>query len=228
MGKNKLKKFADVLSFSNVYENFYPKDPKLAGKDGVVTDWNAQWSKNHFKNDHPLILELACGGGEYTLGLAKLYPDINFIGVDIKGNRIWKGASKALDQGIENVAFLRTRIEQIDLFFGKEEVDAIWITFPDPFLRNSKSNRRLTSPYFRNKYKAFLKKDAKVHLKTDSNQLYAYSISTILEDPTAKILYKNDNIYRHPLILEELNIKTYYEMMHLERQKLIKYLQFTL
>jgi tRNA (guanine-N7-)-methyltransferase len=228
MGKNKLKKFAAIFTFPNVFENFNPRDPKLAGKDGEITELKGQWAKKFFKNENPIVLELACGGGEYTVGLSKIYPDINFIGLDIKGSRIFKGASEALEKGYKNVAFVRTRIEQIDHFFAENEVDQIWITFPDPFLRNSKSNRRLTSPFYRAKYKKLLKKDGIIHLKTDSNILYAYTLSSIIDDPSTDLLYKNDNIYAHPLLLEELNIKTYYELMHLERGRYIKYLQFTI
>ena len=228
MGKNKLKKFADVYSFPNVFENFNPRDPKLSGKDGEITELKGQWASKYFKNSNPIILELACGGGEYTVGLSQMYPSFNFIGLDIKGSRIWKGAKTALDNDYNNVAFVRTRIEQIEHFFAKNEVDQIWITFPDPFLRNSKSNRRLTSPFYRSKYKLILKDNGLIHLKTDSNILYAYTLSSLIDDNSTKLLYKNDNIYAHPLHLPELEIKTYYEAMHLERGRYIKYLQFNL
>ncbi len=146
--KNKLQRFADNLSFPNVYENFDVAHTVLTGKDGTTADMKGKWNELHFKNDNPLVLELACGYGEYCVGMGKMYPNRNFLGVDIKGARIWSGAKLALKEGIENAAFLRTRIEMIDKFFAPEEVSEIWITFPDPFLRESKSNRRLTSPPF--------------------------------------------------------------------------------
>ena len=141
--RNKLEKFAALWTYSNVYENFDPTKPQLTGENGEIVDLKGKWNEKHFKNDNPLILELACGRGEYSLGLARMYPDRNFIGVDVKGARIWQGASIALKEELNNVAFLRTRIEQITNFIGQGEVDEIWITFPDPFLRKSKSNRRI-------------------------------------------------------------------------------------
>ena len=146
--RNKLQKFAELLTFPNVYENFDPENPQLIGLNGMPVDRKGKWKKEHFKNDFPITLELACGRGEYSLGLGRMYPERNFIGVDIKGARIWKGARIALEENLTNVAFLRTRIEQIALFFDPEEIDEIWITFPDPFLRKSKANRRLTSCRF--------------------------------------------------------------------------------
>ena len=175
MGRRaKLEKFAEVLSFANVYENYTPKDPKLVGKDGAITDLKGKWAKNHFGNNAPIVLELACGKGDYAIGMAKMYPGKNFIGVDIKGNRIWRGAKTALEQDLKNVAFLRTRIEQIEYFFDAHEVSEIWITFPDPFERKSKANRRLTSPNFLKKFKQILDPKGLVHLKTDADRTYKY------------------------------------------------------
>ena len=136
--RNKLQKFAEVLSFSNVFENFSHSDPHLVGQNAERVDLKGKWQSDHFKNSNPVTLELACGKGHYTLGLARMYPERNFIGVDIKGARIWRGAHDALEEGLSNVAFLRTRIEQIAAFFEPHEVAEIWITFPDPFLRKSK------------------------------------------------------------------------------------------
>ncbi len=226
--RNKLEKFAEILSFPNVYENYDPKAPQIVGKDGVPVEMKGSWTKNHFKNDKPLVLELACGKGDYTLGLAERFPDKNFIGIDIKGNRIWKGAHTALENKIDNAAFFRTRIEQIALFFEKDEVDEIWITFPDPFLRKGKSNRRLTSPFFLNHYRKFLKDGGIVNLKTDSPVLYEFTLETIAEDDKCNLLYEDHDIYSKPLYRPELEIKTFYEQMHLEDGRTIKYVKFTI
>ena len=226
--KNKLKKFAEVASFPNVYENMDPKEPALMGAEETLVDLKSKWKSDHFGNDHPITLELACGGGEYTLELAERYPDRNFIGVDIKGARIWKGAKKALGRKLANVAFLRTRIEQIACFFDAEEVDEIWITFPDPYLKKSKKNKRLTSPRFIAEYRKFLKPDGLIHLKTDEPNLYQYTLETILEDQKCKLNYYSPDIYSAPLLIPELATQTYYEKMHLEEGKKIKYIQFTI
>ncbi len=226
--RNKLEKFAEILSFPNVYENYDPKAPQIVGKDGVPVEMKGKWCANHFKNDHPLVLELACGKGDYTLGLARRFPDKNFIGMDVKGNRIWKGASTALEEKLDNAAFFRTRIEQIALFFEKDEVDEIWITFPDPFLRKSKANRRLTSAFFINHYRKFLKADGIINLKTDSPSLYTFTLETIAEDANCELLYHDDDIYSKLLYCPELEIKTFYEKMHLEDGRKIKYVKFRL
>ncbi len=226
--RNKLEKFAEILSFPNVYENYNPKAPQIVGKDGVPVELKGQWAQKHFQNDHPIVLELACGKGDYTLGLARLNPDKNFIGVDIKGNRIWKGARTALEEKLENVAFFRTRIEQIALFFDQNEVDEIWITFPDPFIRKSKANRRLSSAFFINHYRKILKPEGVVHLKTDAHSLYEFTLETLAEDPKCQLIYQDDDIYSKPLYSPELEIKTFYEQMHLEAGKTIKYVKFTI
>lgn len=223
--RNKLKKFSEILSFENVYENYNPKQPELTAKEGEKVTLIGKWANTHFKNDHPITLELACGRGEYSLALARKYPENNYIGVDVKGARIWKGASFALEDKLTNVAFLRTRIEQIDLFFDKEEVKEIWITFPDPFLRKSKANRRLTSTYFLDKYKKILAPGGLLHLKTDDPVLYEFSLETIKQHPDYNILYTCDDIYSGPLFLPELEFKTYYERKHLEIGRTIKYIQ---
>jgi tRNA (guanine-N7-)-methyltransferase len=226
--KNKLKKFAEVLSFPNVYENFNPKSPQLVGKDGVPVNLRSKWQQDHFKNNNPITLELACGGGEYTLALAEMYPDRNFIGVDIKGARIWKGAKKALERNLQNVAFLRTRIEQITEFFDPGEVEEIWITFPDPYLKKSKKNKRLTSSRFINEYRKILKPEGIIHLKTDEPNLYQFTLETLVEDQDCDVLYHNPDIYSGNLLIPELEFKTFYEKMHLEEGKSIKYVQFTI
>lgn len=224
--RNKLQKFAELLTFPNVYENFDAKQPELTGQDSEIVDLKGRWGSAHFKNNQPITLELACGRGEYSLGLARTYPDRNFIGVDIKGARIWKGAKIALDEGLNNVAFLRTRIEQIALFFAPEEISEIWITFPDPFLKESKSNRRLTSPVFINEYRKILKQYGIVHLKTDEPNLYDFTLETLSDDPKVEILYHDDDIYAKALPFQELKLKTYYEQMHLSEGKKIKYVRF--
>ena len=226
--KNKLKRFADILSFPNVYENFSMKEPQLVGKDGEEVTRKGKWKELHFKNDNPITLELACGGGEYTVGLAEMYPERNFIGVDIKGARIWKGAKQALEKGLDNAAFLRTRIELIDVFFEPGEVADIWITFPDPFLLDSKVNRRLTSPNFLKEYRKFLPKGSLIHLKTDSPELYEFTLETIEEYPHTTLLYEDDDIYSKPLPMKELELKTHYERKHLENKLTIKYVRFQL
>lgn len=223
--RNKLQKFAELLTFENVYENKNAEKPQLT-HGNIPIDLKGKWNTLHFKNEQPITLELACGRGEYTLSLAQQYPERNFIGVDIKGARLWKGATIAREQNLHNAAFLRTRIEQITHFFAPEEVDEIWITFPDPFLRKGKANRRLTSPYFLNTYRKILKKGAIIHLKTDEPNLYEYSLETLHVDHQSTILYQDNDIYTKPLPIAELNTHTYYEKLHLEAGKKIKYIQF--
>jgi len=226
--RNKLEKFAELLSFPNVYECFDPTDPQLIGLHGTEVDLRGEWAEKHFQNGRPIVLELACGRGEYTLGMARRFLERNFIGVDVKGARIWKGARIALGEGLVNAAFLRTRIEQIAAFFAPGEVAEIWITFPDPFLRKSKANRRLTSPRFLAEYRKILRPEGLIHLKTDEPNLYAYTLDVLADADAAELLYHDDNIYAKPLPLPELEIKTYYERLHLQKGKTIKYVQFRL
>ncbi|WP_235298160.1 tRNA (guanosine(46)-N7)-methyltransferase TrmB [Portibacter marinus] len=224
--RNKLQKFAEIVSFPNVYENYDPKHPQLVGINHEPIDLKGKWNGGHFKIEHPLVLELACGRGEYSLGLGEMYPSKNFIGVDVKGARIWKGAKQALDSKMNNVAFLRTRIEQINLFFDKAEVSEIWITFPDPFLKDSKENRRLTSPNFLNRYKEILEPGGIINLKTDSPELYAYTKEVLVERDDLETIYDKDDIYSDDLEFQELEIKTYYERSHLLDGRKIKFLKF--
>lgn len=226
--RKKLKKFADLLAFPNVYENFSYDKPALIGLNNEVFDAKGNWHAKHFKNDKPITLELACGRGEYTLGLAEMYPDRNFIGVDIKGARIWQGASKAIESNLSNVAFLRVQIEQIAEFFAPDEVAEIWITFPDPFLKDSKSNRRLTSPQLLPEYKKILPAGGVVNLKTDSPELYEFTLETLAEQSDYTLLYNDDDIYAKELPMPELALKTYYEGMHLKKGLTIKYVKFRL
>lgn len=228
MGKNKLRKFSENLLFRNVYENFDIQTTELLGEGGTQADLKGKWATGHFHNDHPITLELACGRGEYSLALARRFPDRNFIGVDIKGARIWKGASQALEEDLANVAFLRTRIEKIASFFEAGEIDEIWITFPDPFPRKSKANRRLSGPNFIKEYRKILRQNGTVHLKTDDPGLYEFTMASLSSDPECRILYHSEDIYVAPLVFPELEIKTYYERMHLEAEKKIKYIRFSI
>ena len=186
------------------------------------------WREQYFGNSNPIFLELGCGKGEYTVGLARLYPQINFIGVDIKGARMWTGAKQALQEGLRNVAFLRTNIEAIEYFFGEDEVNGIWLTFSDPQMK--KVNKRLTSTNFLNKYRKFLKHEGEINVKTDSNFLYTYTkavaeLNHLQQDVCC------DNIYAVSNVMESnpnLNIRTYYEQMWLDRGITIKYIRFHL
>jgi tRNA (guanine-N7-)-methyltransferase len=221
--RNKLQKFSELLTFPNVFENFSFKDPHLTGINGEPIDLKGLWNEAHFGANRPITLELACGGGEYTLGLARQYPGRHFIGVDIKGARIWKGARKALAEQLDNVAFLRTRIELIDHFFAPGEISEIWITFPDPFLNSP--NRRLTAPVFLDTYKKILQPGGLIHLKTDDPTLYEYTLEVLATRKDYELLYHDDDIYAKPLPMPELEIKTKYEGMHLEVGKTIKYVR---
>ena len=174
MGKNKLEKFADMASYPHVFE--YP----YSAVDDVPFEMRGKWNESFFKNDHPIVLELGCGRGEYTVGLGRLFPDKNFIGVDIKGARMWSGATESMQAGMKNVAFLRTNIEIIDRFFSENEVSEIWLTFSDPQMK--KATKRLTSTYFMERYRRFLKPDGIIHLKTDSNFMFTYTRCMIEEN----------------------------------------------
>jgi tRNA (guanine-N7-)-methyltransferase len=222
MSKNKLQKFSDLLSFPNVYENFDPQYPKLiVGMNQEATMPNG-WAMDHFNNELPITVELACGRGEYCLGLAGRYPDKSFVGVDIKGARIWKGAKIALEKNFTNVVFLRTRIEQMRLFFKEQEISEIWITFPDPFLK--KENRRLTSPQFLELFYPLLKDKGLIHLKTDSRELYDFTLKVVERDSNWSLLMHSDDIYHGDLVHPDLDIMTYYENMHLGAGKKITYI----
>lgn len=227
MGKNKLMKFSELATFPNTYQNYDVTDPKLIDHRGQAVQLRGAWNERHFATPQPIVLELACGGGEYTVALAQHEPHRNYIGVDIKGARIWKGAKRALELGLDNAAFLRTRIEQLDLFIGTGEISEIWITFPDPFLRESKSQRRLTSERFLRIYRPLLQPDGFINLKTDDPTLYAFTLDTIAE-LGCELVYAHDDIYGGELYSATLAHKTYYEQMHLAHQKTIKYVRFKL
>jgi tRNA (guanine-N7-)-methyltransferase len=214
MGKDKLRKFAEIETFANVYE-------LDAGKS-----FKGKWSKMHFKNDAPLVLELACGKGEYTVNLAQLFPAKNFIGIDYKGNRIWRGAKTAIEESIHNVAFLRIQIEQILDYFDANEVSEIWITFPDPQPQISREKKRLTAPRFLEKYKVILQESAPINLKTDNDDFYAFTLETI-EQLGLKLHVRTEDLYRSDLVDEVLSIKTYYEKKYLAHDKNINYVRFS-
>jgi tRNA (guanine-N7-)-methyltransferase len=212
MAQKKLLRFAQIKVFENVFE--YPQNMK-----GM---WHV-----HFKNKQPIILELACGRGEYTVSLAKLHPDKNFIGIDVKGNRMYIGAKQALDEGIINAAFLRTQIEKLPDYFLKDEVDEIWITFPDPQLRLSKAKKRLTHPRFLRLYQQVLKDEGCINLKTDSPDLYLFTKKTA-SMLGINIMEDLDDAYSNEKIAEELKIKTHYESLDIAGSKKIHYLRFQL
>ena len=225
MGKNKLEKFADMASYPHVFE--YP----YSAVDNVPFEMQGNWQQQFFKNDNPIVLELGCGRGEYTVGLGRMFPDKNFIGVDIKGARMWTGATESLQSGMKNVAFLRTNIEIIDRFFAPGEVSEIWLTFSDPQMK--KVTKRLTSTFFLERYRRFLVNDGLVHLKTDSNFLFTYT-NYVVDENKLPVLFRTDDLY-HTLSVEKdeevqriLGIQTYYEQQWIARGLNIKYLKFQL
>lgn len=212
MAQKKLVRFAELETFANVLQ--FP--------EGVAGNWNT-----FFKNNNPIILELACGKGEYTVGLAQLYPDKNFIGIDLKGNRIWVGAKKAITQSLNNVAFLRTQIDQIAQYFSAQEVEEMWITFPDPQLRLSKAKKRLTHPKFLRLYQQFLVPGGKIHLKTDSPDLYNFT-KTVIALYQCELHVDCDNVYAGGSVSPELAIKTHYESLDIAGSNRVHYLSFSL
>jgi tRNA (guanine-N7-)-methyltransferase len=212
MGQKKLKRFAEIATFNNVLE--YPTD--IAGK----------WS-DQFSNNNPIVLELACGKGEYSIGLASMHANQNFIGIDIKGNRIWVGAKKAIDQQLNNVAFVRSQIGMIENYFAKEEVSEIWLPFPDPQLRAAKCKRRLTHPAFLRKYKQLLKPGGYIHLKTDSPVLYQFT-KRVIEMYGLELFHDSADIREDVKQIPELLIKTHYESLDIARSNRIHYLKFAI
>lgn len=214
MGKDKLRKFAEINTFPNVYQ--LEEGKVLKGK----------WAADHFKNTRPLVLELACGKGEYAVNLAKLFPEKNFVGVDLKGNRIWRGARTGVNEGIPNLAFLRIQIEDLLDYFGEHEIDEIWITFADPQPQISRERKRLTSPFFLAKYKILLRDGGKMNLKTDNDGLYEYTKEKVAE--LGLLTHKDtDHLYQSDLVDEVLSIKTHYERIYLNKDKSINYIQFS-
>ena len=223
MGKGKLAKFADMASYENVFQ--YP----YSVVEHVPFEMQGHWRDQYFHNQNPIVLELGCGKGEYTVELAKLYPDTNFIGVDIKGARMWTGATQALKEGLKNVAFLRTNIEIIERFFSEDEVQEIWLTFSDPQMKNPR--KRLTSTYFMERYRKFLIDGGIIHLKTDSNFLFTYT-SYMVERNHLPVLLKTTDLYSensdNSEFSEASSIQTYYESMWIARSLNIKYMKWQL
>jgi len=218
VGKNKLAKFADMETFSHVFQ---VSSHDL--RNGIPFQMKGNWAKEFFGNENPLVLELGCGKGEYTVGLARKFPDKNFIGIDIKGARMWTGAREALQEGLKNVAFLRTDIEMIHHCFATGEVSEIWLTFPDPQMK--KTTKRLTATNFIRSYLSFLKPEGIIHLKTDSNFMFTYTMEMV-EVNHFPVLYQTSDVYAEKTVDEVLQMKTYYEKQWLERGLTIKYVRF--
>ncbi len=223
MSKGKLQKFADMESYSNVFQ--YP----FSVIEQVPFEMKGHWREQYFHNNNPIVLELGCGKGEYTVELAKLYPETNFIGVDIKGSRMWTGATQAINEGLTNVAFLRTNIEIIERFFEKDEVQEIWLTFSDPQMKNA--HKRLTSTFFMDRYRNFLVDGGIIHLKTDSNFLFTYT-TYMVEKNKLELIFRTEDLYHTEGIDAEtqkiLSIQTYYENQWIDRGLNIKYMKFRL
>lgn len=218
--KNKLRRFKENETFLNLIQ---PTREELLSEFNLKGNW-----KDEFKNGNPIVLELGCGKGEYTLSLAKEFPNINVIGIDIKGARLWRGAKTALETGLENVRFLRAQIELLPQVFDTSEISEIWITFPDPQIKYKRQKHRLVNLKFLNMYKALLKTDGLIHLKTDSEFLHGYTLG-LLQGLEKEIVYSNHDIYRlegSPEIVT--NVQTFYEKQYLESFKPITYLQFRL
>ena len=221
MGKNKLARWTELGTFDNVIQ---PEIGDVFTKDHPV---KGRWNKEIFKNENPIILELGCGKGEYTIGLATRFPGNNYIGIDIKGARMWRGAKTANEQNLPNVAFLRTRIEFINSFFSTDEVDEIWITFPDPHPGGRNSNKRLTSPWFLNTYRLFLKNKGSVHLKTDNTELFRYT-KTVASNNKLETIFATNDLYSENLSDDIFSIRTHYEKIFLNEGLNINYLSFRL
>ena len=212
MGQKKLKRFAEIKTFPNFLE--YP--------EGMAGNWH-----NFFHNPHPIVLELACGKGEYAIGMGRLFPDKNFIGIDLKSNRMWVGARQALQEKLSNVAFLRSQIDKLNNYFAAGEVAEIWLTFPDPQLRISKAKKRLTHPRFLRLYKQVMQAGGYIHLKTDSPDLYAFT-KKVINLYKLTVLEDLDNVYAQMEINELMKIKTHYEALDIAGTAKVHYLRFTL
>lgn len=217
--KKKLRRFRENETFENVIQP--ERDEVLKGNAGLSGNWISR-----FGNNNPIVLELGCGKGEYTIGLAQRNPNKNYIGIDIKGARLWRGAKTAIEKGMKNVLFLRTQIELIDLLFGQNEVTEIWITFPDPQIKYKRTKHRMTNSNFLKKYKAILVEDGEIHLKTDSEFIHGYTIG-LLQGLGHEILYANHDVYRNEgSPAEVLELQTFYETQFLNLAKPITYLRF--
>lgn len=223
MGKNKLARFAENKQLPNVIQP--TRDEAVSGQ----FDLKGKWNSDFFKNNNPIVLELGCGKGEYSVGLAKAFPEKNFIGIDIKGARFWFGAKEAVQNNMPNVAFLRTQIELVDCFFSENEVDEIWITFPDPQIKYKRTKHRLTHPDFLERYKKILKPGGIIHLKTDSEFLHGYTLG-FLQGAGHEIITAHHDIYGAPEYHPETpllrEVKTYYEELFSSKGKTITYIKF--
>lgn len=220
--KNKLKRFKENETFKNVFQ---PSREILVAKNFQL---KGNWNKQFFKNSNPLVLELGCGKGEYSVALAKKYPNKNFIGIDIKGARFWRGAKTAIEENIANVAFLRMQIELIEYAFEQNEVDEIWITFPDPQIKYKRTKHRMTNAAFLKRYKHILKPEGVVNLKTDSEFMHGYTLG-LLHGAGHEVLYANHNVYKQEGSPEEVTgIQTFYESQYLKENKPITYIRFKL
>ncbi len=218
--KNKLKRFRENETFDNVIQ------PSRSELTDAVFSLKGNWNRDFFKNDKPIVLELGCGKGEYTVGLAQRFPEKNFLGIDIKGARFWRGAKTALEENITNAGFLRTQIELVDLAFAEDEVSEIWITFPDPQIKYKRTKHRMTNPDFLARYKTILKPDGIMHLKTDSEFMHGYTLG-LLQGLGHEILYAHHDIYsNHMAPKEVVDIQTFYEKQYLEQDKAITYIKF--
>lgn len=218
--KNKLKRFKENETFTNVIQ---PSREEIVDQTFPL---KGKWREDFFKNEKPIVLELGCGKGEYCLGLAEMFPEKNFLGIDIKGARFWRGAKTAIEEGMDNVGFLRTQIELIDHIFAESEVDEIWITFPDPQIKYKRTKHRLTNTEFLQKYKHILKEDGVVNLKTDSEFMHGYTLG-LLHGEGHEILHANHHVYKNEYSPKEvIGIQTFYEKQYLEQNKPITYIKF--
>lgn len=220
--KNKLKRFKENETFSNVFQ---PSREEVVNNNFSL---KGNWNNEVFKNNNPIVLELGCGKGEYSVELARRFPNVNFIGVDIKGSRFWRGAKTAIEENLPNVAFLRTQIELIQNCFAAEEVDEIWITFPDPQIKYKRTKHRLTNEEFLARYKSILKPEGIINLKTDSEFMHGYTLG-LLHGAGHNVLYANHNVYKNEGSPEVVTaIQTFYESQYLEQNKPITYIKFQL
>ncbi len=218
--KNKLRRFRENEQFDNVVQ---PSREELTQNNYPL---RGKWQSDFFKNNNPIVLELGCGKGEYSVALAQAYPEKNFIGVDIKGARFWRGAKTGMEENITNLGFIRTQIELVDQIFAENEIDEIWITFPDPQIKYKRTKHRLTNSEFLQKYKFILKPDGIVNLKTDSEFMHGYTLG-LLHGEGHEILQANHDVYKNVYSPKEVTgIQTFYEKQYLEQGKPITYIQF--